>query len=351
MKVYILPNVHAEIMHYVHKSHLEISGLGRIEKDSAGNMVVTKVYLLKQENTGASTDICESAASDLLYESREDKGDLNFWWHSHVNMGVFWSGTDMATIRQFGGKGYLLSTVFNKKGEHRSSYFQGNNGFLPELFIDELKTEFTHIPSKSECDRWDAEYAVKCAPKKYEPIVGGHYHSGGRRWNNQTGKFEELAGTKQAEGTGHHNEVWRKNMSGTRGWDGWGEDDDYGYGMQGYKGDDYTTKPINADAEDAIAEEVEFIGTNTGKTVDDIIKDFKRLFYASPTPSYDDLSVEDALMVLDAFELINKVEVQWETGEMERFYQTAVSNQTEMIDLEYALREVQYGTETKEEPA
>lgn len=168
-KVYIKPEVHAEIMYHVHKSDVEVSGLGRVERTSTGALVVTKVYLLEQENSSATTDITEDAISKLMYETREDKGDLNFWWHSHVNMDTFWSGTDMSTIEQFGKNGYLLSTVFNKKGSHRTSYYQGNaSDFLPSFFIDEIPTSFEYLPTTNQVETWEAEHKAKCKEKVFK---------------------------------------------------------------------------------------------------------------------------------------------------------------------------------------
>lgn len=165
MKVIIPRHIHDEIMFYVDKSPIEISGLGRVKKHPNGDMEVVKVYLLEQENTGASTDIDAEAVAKLMFESRKDKGDLNFWWHSHVNMGVFWSGTDMATIQEFGKNGYLLSTVFNKKRQMRSSYFQGGTDFLPQLFIDELETTISSQLPKKVTNKWEKEYSAKAKPK------------------------------------------------------------------------------------------------------------------------------------------------------------------------------------------
>lgn len=169
MKVKILPEVHAQIMYYVHKSSVEISGLGRIEKSSDGTMVVTKVYLLEQVNTGTSTDLNADAVAKLQFSSREDKGHLNFWWHSHVNMGAFWSGTDMATIEQFGKNGYLLATVFNKRGEYKTAYYQGGTDFLPSLFVDDIETEFSYLPTANEATQWEAEFTTKCKEKVWAP--------------------------------------------------------------------------------------------------------------------------------------------------------------------------------------
>ena len=38
---------------------------------------------------------------------------------SHANMGVFWSGTDTATIRKIGGSDFFVSLVTNKAGDYR----------------------------------------------------------------------------------------------------------------------------------------------------------------------------------------------------------------------------------------
>lgn len=171
MKVYILPEVYAEIMHYVHKSDVEISGVGRVKRDAQGNLVVCKVYLPKQENAATSTDIDQDDMGRILYESRNDEGDLNFWWHSHVNMGAFWSGTDMATIKQFGGNGYLVSTVFNKKYEYRTAIYRAGDGFFPEMFMDNIETRFEYVPTDAQRADWDANMAKFCSTKKWVPAT------------------------------------------------------------------------------------------------------------------------------------------------------------------------------------
>jgi hypothetical protein len=45
-----------------------------------------------------------------------DTSKLKLWWHSHANMGVFWSTTDENTIKLF-DNGWMISLVGNKKGE------------------------------------------------------------------------------------------------------------------------------------------------------------------------------------------------------------------------------------------
>lgn len=203
MKVYIKPECYAEIQHYVAKSSVEISGLGRIQKASDGSMVVTSVYLLKQENGPASTDIDPEAMSSLLYETRNDPGDLNFWWHSHVNMNVFWSGTDMDTITDFGSKGYLLSTVFNKKGEYRTAYYQAPTGFLPHVFVDDIDTEFGYIPTADQAKIWDTNYDTLCTEKKWAVTTPG------KTWDNGIGPGVTPIGAAGIGDDGSIPHAWR----------------------------------------------------------------------------------------------------------------------------------------------
>ena len=170
MRVLISPKIYAQIDHYVQNTDIEISGLGRVMKHADGTMEVTKVYLLDQENTSATTDISAEAVAKLMFESRADAelGDLNFWWHSHVEMGVFWSGTDMATIYEFGKNGYLLATVFNKKGEYRSAVYSAGNEFLPQVFADEIQTDIMYQLGADELQFLDSEIKTKARKKKFK---------------------------------------------------------------------------------------------------------------------------------------------------------------------------------------
>ena len=167
MILYIPPKIHAEIMFHVHKSDIEVSGLGRVQRTSDGNLIVSSLYLLPQENSAVTTDICPEALAKLQYETRNDAGDLNFWWHSHVDMGVNWSGTDTDTFEEFGKHGMLVGTVFNKKGQHRSAIYQGGNEFFPYIWKDDVKTSFMYVPSQEEVEGWDKEHEEKCKKKVY----------------------------------------------------------------------------------------------------------------------------------------------------------------------------------------
>lgn len=96
--------------------------------------------MIKQDNEATETEIDGDALAKVLYDHSISgtKGELKFWWHSHVNMGVFWSGTDMKTIEDLTQNGWFIHGVFNKKGENRIAY---SNNEPVEVFIDNLELE------------------------------------------------------------------------------------------------------------------------------------------------------------------------------------------------------------------
>ena len=347
MRVYILPHVHAEIMHYVHKSHIEISGLGRIEKNSKGEMVVTKVYLIKQENGPASTDICESAAADLMYESREDKGALNFWWHSHVNMGAFWSGTDMATIKQFGGKGYLLSTVFNKRGEHQTAYYQAATDFLPEVWIDKIDTHVSYIPTSEQITAWDAEYTTKCAPKVYASTVPNSHV--GKRWDGTKWVNKEGVAGIGSQGM---TRVWGGNYFDQQE-DEWLDEDEKNAIGAYYRSQERETArreaaiaqaepAVGTPKDDPVEQWDEQVGMLSGATVQEIIDTLKRIYYmATPTP-FDQLEAETVMMLHDAYGMVFDDSAEVVLSDIEYYYNDITKNFTNFSEFEYDMLERQY---------
>lgn len=105
----------AKIWNWVDLCPQEISGLGTVIV-KAGEIYVDKVFLLDQEVSATETELDPQSVVQLMNTlSREDADRLKFWWHSHVNMGVFWSGTDERCISNLLGTTMVTSVVYNKK--------------------------------------------------------------------------------------------------------------------------------------------------------------------------------------------------------------------------------------------
>ena len=124
--------VYLELQAYVDHYATEVSGCGLVEmikheweedkeKCKAIEFKIVEVFLPdKQRNTAASTDIPEEALHELLgklISAGKDTAKLKLHWHSHVNMGVFHSGTDDDNYKTLDNSEWLVSLVLNKQGE------------------------------------------------------------------------------------------------------------------------------------------------------------------------------------------------------------------------------------------
>lgn len=115
--IYITQKVYNKMFQYVAATDNEISGLGIVEELPGIGIVITDIYLLKQINTPASTELDPMDVSKLLTELAKQGKEtrLLLWWHSHANMDTFWSGTDNRTIEGLKSGSYFISMVVNKR--------------------------------------------------------------------------------------------------------------------------------------------------------------------------------------------------------------------------------------------
>ena len=158
--------VHQKIMHWVHKAPGEISGFGMVQVID-GIPRITDAFLCEQKNSGASTEMDAEDILKAMTMAENLPGEMRWWWHSHADMGVFWSGTDLDTIYDLGHAGWCFSTVFNKKGETRSAFF----GMVPvHSFADEIRLIINEPVAEEEKASWDKEYDEKAKPIHRYPM-------------------------------------------------------------------------------------------------------------------------------------------------------------------------------------
>jgi proteasome lid subunit RPN8/RPN11 len=184
---FVLPrSLGDRIMRWARAADGEVSGLGVLKVDvKKGEIELVRVDILKQVCTGASTELDDAAVAKYLFERDQDHQEVRFWWHSHADMGVFWSGTDTEMMRTL-TKTWGIALVVNKKGEKKLS-----------LVINDPISMFTDLPVENEED-WDTDPAMKqahddvqslvrstwvqlsdtpgCSPKAFDPygIYGGY---------------------------------------------------------------------------------------------------------------------------------------------------------------------------------
>lgn len=172
-KLYIPRTTHSKIMHWVNSSHLEVGGMGMVHYNKDENYFwIGDGYLLDQEVGAATTDIDAEAVGKLEMQVMGQPGNLNWWWHSHVNMSVFWSGTDRETITKYGRNGFMMATVFNKRNEMRSAIcYKAQTDFGESIvFVDELETIVYDAVDPVEVEKWTQEFKAKVREKSYAPL-------------------------------------------------------------------------------------------------------------------------------------------------------------------------------------
>jgi hypothetical protein len=153
-RIFLPHEVWEKMSNFINLVDIEISGFGRVYSESGEehwseadlketqatiaqgaaprkwvtkykNFYIEDVFILEQTNTGAFTSMEPAAISKFLVDvvrKGEKPENYNLWWHSHVNMGTFWSGTDDATAIRLSKGGELISIVGNKRGELRARW-------------------------------------------------------------------------------------------------------------------------------------------------------------------------------------------------------------------------------------
>jgi len=168
MKVIISKRAMALIKFWVDKCPYEIAGMGTVLLGQDGTVYVDNVELLTQKVTGASVDMDAESINTLAYEKRLE-GDLRFHWHSHVNMSAFFSGTDRDGYRDYVKHGgWLLAGVFNKKGESKYVYYQGQDAEYPALIHEDIEVSVFDELTEGDTLWAEHQYAsrVKLEPKQ-----------------------------------------------------------------------------------------------------------------------------------------------------------------------------------------
>lgn len=165
IKVVLSALANEKLKHYIDCIEYEISGLGLVEKRDDGSLYVPDIFLLKQEVSGAETDLDSHAVAEFVDEKLQDPDfpieNLKLWWHSHVRMGVFWSGTDVATINRLdteqSEENWMLSIVGNKLGNRLARL----DVYAPHrMWMNELKIEVEEDQTLKEAIKKEIEEKV-----------------------------------------------------------------------------------------------------------------------------------------------------------------------------------------------
>ncbi|MCP5004638.1 MAG: hypothetical protein GY941_11980 [Planctomycetes bacterium] len=141
--IYVTPAALAKINYYVDLCDAEVAWMGLVtRKNTKDNiyLTITDVYAPEQDVTATTADITADGIAKYvteLIEAGKDPQLLRYWGHSHVNMGVNESGTDLDTFREHSenlseGDMFIMS-IHNKKGMIRCHVYLGNGTFAENV--------------------------------------------------------------------------------------------------------------------------------------------------------------------------------------------------------------------------
>ena len=178
MKIVLKSETWSKMMAWTNAVDTEISWMGLVSHKE-GVFSVLDVFLPEQRCHSATTEMeADSLAkmeTDLITADRigdgENQGYLSWWCHTHPNMSTNPSGQDEKQLREFSEDGWILASIFNKKGENTNMFMENiqNVGGLSgpvEIYHKNVVLEVvSHLP-KSMVDGWkaDAKKAVLGTP-------------------------------------------------------------------------------------------------------------------------------------------------------------------------------------------
>lgn len=206
IKLVISELAYKKVQHWVHKADKEVSGFGTtsITRDDDGTyrVYVHDAFLLDQEVGAAHTDIDAKSLGKLMHRIVANPDtrhlSLNWWWHSHVKMNTFWSGTDTETIKSIGKNGLCVASVFNQLGSIRSAVCTksvttvktaafGETTQLDVHLIDNIDTEYEYT-SDPRIEEWDREFTEKVKERAYTQSTSWQEFAAKREAEEKEGK-------------------------------------------------------------------------------------------------------------------------------------------------------------------
>lgn len=171
-KLLIPVSSYERMMSYVLGCDTEITGFADIfYNEGIESLVVGNVYLLKQEATGVEVEMDDEAIAHFN-DACLDAGMTQLpqlWWHSHVNMQAYFSGTDAKAMEDLKNDSYSVALVLNKKYDMMATLRQ----YAPVDLKEDLEIMIIPdmiVPSPAIL----AEIAEKVSIKK-EPVAKTKY--------------------------------------------------------------------------------------------------------------------------------------------------------------------------------
>lgn len=193
-QVLVSREAYDRMRHYVDLADKEVGWLGTVRKDGS-DFLIEEVFLFKQEVQATTCEISADGLAEFATEilsSREDGmevvNSLQFWGHSHVNMGTSPSGQDDAQMEVFQESGlpWFIRGILNKNGRMEFTIYLFESGVKivdPEWVLWEPEDETLRAEI-------EADFKTKVSEIKYT-YVSPLYAGSEENW----GQFPAVAGS------------------------------------------------------------------------------------------------------------------------------------------------------------
>ena len=153
------------------------------EKDEIGGMAVVNpvpnedTYLishptiLKQETSGGNCVLDKEALAAYYVDMALKHGnDVQFmWWHSHGNMGAFWSGTDTKTMDEYASGAWSVFLVVNIKEEYKFRIM----AWKPQQMYIDTDLEILGVTEKKIPNSITKEVEEQCSTRVWSTVKPG----------------------------------------------------------------------------------------------------------------------------------------------------------------------------------
>lgn len=189
----------------------EVGWFGEVEELPDNMYCVTDIHIPSQQVTHTETDIDAAGLGELAEEIGLDRAiKLLFWGHSHANMGVTPSGTDVTTALSFTEYqiDYLACGIFNKARKMRLDLYHFNNGIIFKDLNGSIYTpEHEELRESLQAEIKDKVEEVRYVPAQSFAQHGGvqprgTVYSNNYNWNRRNGQSSDV----------EFNEAWGKNL-------------------------------------------------------------------------------------------------------------------------------------------
>jgi hypothetical protein len=220
MKVAVKPEAEAYVRQVVAECTGEVGGLGYCTREEDGTFLIYKFVVLSQEASSSGVDFDDDAQHEELQRAAEagEIDCLRVSWHSHGGMGTFYSSTDEDAIRRYQASGvpYLVSLVYNRKGEVKPRLDVFDSETVPAITFD--KVDYEVLPTEEFADiREQAKADAKRLVRTWTSSAGKG--SGGKKNGTQKNGRSSTSQDSSDERPWHidaDRDEFRQRMEGLR---------------------------------------------------------------------------------------------------------------------------------------